>query len=45
MADKKQLTPEEVRRKWDELLLVINNVVHRRLDPFLAGPPRATGLE
>eukprot|EP00435_Cladocopium_sp_Y103_P052635 s2139_g16.t1 len=26
MADKKQLTPEEVRRKWDELLLVINNV-------------------
>ncbi|CAJ1414122.1 unnamed protein product [Effrenium voratum] len=27
MADKKaQLTPEEVRRKWDELLNVINNV-------------------
>eukprot|EP00913_Durusdinium_trenchii_P019812 g18624.t1 len=24
--DQKQLTPEEVRRKWDELLLVINNV-------------------
>jgi len=41
MADKKQLTPEEVRRKWDELLVVINNVATTAGGESLEASPSA----